>query len=53
MRRVDELSRTANDAHRIAEDHEHGGNGKVLMPVGAFNREQGNLVGSRRDEKYF
>jgi hypothetical protein len=51
--RLRDTAKTANDAHRIAEDHQHGSRGKVLMPINAFNREVGGQVGAIRDEKYF
>lgn len=46
-------TKTANDAERVSQDHEHGKDGKVLMPVNAFNREQCAESPRRRDEKYF
>ena len=53
QRQLIRVTKTANDAERVSQDHEHGGNGKVLMPVGAFNRDACNEVGRRRDEKWF
>lgn len=52
-RQVASLTKTANDAHRIAESHEHGATGVVMMPVDSFNRNEGAEVGRQRDPKWF
>ncbi len=46
-------TKTANDAECVSQDHEHGKDGKVLMPVGAFNRAKDECATRRRDEKWF
>ncbi len=52
QRTLEATAKRAADAHCIATEHEHGGNGKVLMPPDAFNRGQCEQA-RKRDEKWF
>lgn len=53
QRQLERVGKTANDAHRVAESHEHSQTGEVMMPVDSFNRGESTEAARRRDEKWF
>lgn len=50
-RQVTNMSATASRASEVAKNHQHAPSGEVLVP--ANDRNCGNEVGGRRDEKWF